>query len=134
MSDQAKAFKLYTDVHIHKAVTTQLQLRGVDIIRCQDVGMQYAKDQEHLDYATREGRAIVAGDDDFLKLDAQWKDRGQEHAGIFYVEPAIRHLDRAVGILVRALWFYHEAVSEGAATVEEVVYNQVNYITLREWG
>jgi hypothetical protein len=127
--------KLYADSHIPKAVTNQLRAKGVDIVRCQEVGMTDAKDQSHLEYAVREGRAVVTGDKDFLRLHAEWQAAGRKHEGIFYVQPAVRHLGKgAIGVMVRALAFYHEAVTGGAAMVEEDIYNQVRYITVKEWG
>jgi len=39
--------KFYTDAHVAKAIARQLHSRGVDIVRCQDVGMADADDSEH---------------------------------------------------------------------------------------
>jgi len=121
--------KLYTDVHIDKAVATQLRLRGVDIIRCQDVGMHDASDEEHLQFATSQGRAVVTSDDDFLALDAKWRDEGRTHAGIFFVKPEVTNSgDGGIGITVKTLLFWYEAVEAEAASVGKDVYNQVHYI------
>ena len=56
----------YTDAHIHYAAVKQLRDKGVDIVRCQDVGMDDASDSEHLTYATDQGRVVVTCDKDFL--------------------------------------------------------------------
>ena len=121
--------KLYTDVHIDKAVARQLQVRTVDIIRCQDVGMQDASDEDHLQYATEQGRAVVTSDDDFLALDARWRDEGRTHAGIFFVKPEVTNSgDGGIGMTVKTLLFWHEAVEGEAASLEKDVYNQVHYI------
>ena len=79
--------KFYTDSHIAKAIAVQLHNRGVDIIRCQDVGMGDADDAEHLEYATGQGRSVITGDADFLALDAQWHRSSKHHAGIIYLHP-----------------------------------------------
>lgn len=87
-------------------------------------------DLPHLEYATREGRALVTGDRDFLRLDAEWRKAGRRHAGIFYVHPRIRGLgERGIGVIVKTLFFWHEAVIAEAANVEKDVYNQVIHIT-----
>jgi hypothetical protein len=127
--------KFYTDSHIPKAAADQLRAKGVDVVRCQEVGMTDAKDRSHLEYAVREGRAVVTGDKHFLELHAEWQAAGRKHKGIFYVQPAVRHLKKAIiGIIVRELAFYHEVVTGGAATIEEDIYNQVIYITVRKRG
>ena len=54
--------KFYTDSHIQKAVADQLRAQGVDVVRCQDVGMADADDLPHLEYATEEGRVVVTND------------------------------------------------------------------------
>jgi hypothetical protein len=35
----AEKIKFYTDTHIAKAVAVQLRQKGVDIVRCEEVGM-----------------------------------------------------------------------------------------------
>jgi predicted nuclease of predicted toxin-antitoxin system len=116
------SIKFYTDSHIAKAVTRQLNRRGVDIVRCQDVGMENADDREHLEYAVSRGRTIITGDADFLALDALWRDADRSHTGIIYIKPENRE---AIGAIVKALHFLHEAVEGGAADLEKDVYNQV---------
>jgi predicted nuclease of predicted toxin-antitoxin system len=120
--------KIYTDSHIPKAVADQLRAKGVDIVRCQEVGMADADDLPHLEYATGEGRVVVTGDRDFLGLNAEWQAAGREHAGIVFVKPETTRHSRKVGILVSELSFFHEAVEGGAATVERDFRNQVRYI------
>lgn len=119
--------KFYTDSHIPKAVTEQLRARGVDIIRCQDVGMADAEDAEHLVFAITENRAIVTGDDDFLTLAAVLS-RRPVHPGIFFIHRQLLQR-RQIGAIVGELLFYAEAVEAGAATLEEDVYNHVIYVS-----
>jgi predicted nuclease of predicted toxin-antitoxin system len=114
--------KFYTDSHVAKAIAVQLRSRGVDIVRCQDVGMGDADDAEHLEYATGQGRAVITGDEDFLTLDAQWRSSGRNHTGIIYLQP---HKKDAIGTVVEAILFLHQAVAEGAADLATDVYNQV---------
>lgn len=122
--------KFYADAHIPRAVAEQLRAKGADIIRCQDVGLADASDEEHLEYAVRTTRSIVTGDDDFLVLHADWMRSGREHCGIFYVLPHVRHWRKAaIGTVVTELLFFHEAVRDGAASLESDVYNRVEYIS-----
>jgi predicted nuclease of predicted toxin-antitoxin system len=62
MSDQ---LRFYFDTHIAKAVATQLRLKGVEVIRCEEVSMAEADDIEHLEYATANRLMLVSHDRDF---------------------------------------------------------------------
>jgi hypothetical protein len=121
-----------TDEHIHKPIVNQLRERGVDIVRVEDLGWKGEADVPLLEYAAGEGRALVTGDDDFLAHHVTWQQAGRRHTGIFYVLPQVRQQRKAaVGIIFNELWFYWEAVRDGAASLEEDVYNQVIFITGR---
>jgi len=83
MSERAT---FYTDAHIHYEVVRQLRAKGVDVLRCQDVKMDNAKDHEHLSYATEQGRIMITCDRDFNDLHYLWIAEGREHAGIIYCQ------------------------------------------------
>lgn len=72
------------DVHIHGAITEQLELRGVDVITSQDDGRTTNEDDELLKRATRLGRVIFTQDEDFLSIGGRWQREGREFAGIVY--------------------------------------------------
>ncbi len=114
--------KFYTDSHIAKAIAVQLRNRSVDIVRCQDVGMDDADDIEHLEYAASQGRTVITGDEDFLVLDAQWRRSGKHHAGIIYLPPDRKD---AIGTIVAYVVFLHQAIAAGAADLVTDIYNQV---------
>jgi hypothetical protein len=116
--------KFYTDTHIAKAVAVQLQSKGVDIIRCEDVGMAEAGDLEHLEYTASTGRTIVTNDQGFTGHHRWWLQAGRQHAGIFL----ITHDKENIGMIVMALLFWHEAVAAGAADLANDVYNQIQFI------
>ncbi len=116
--------KFYADTHIARAVAVQARRRGVDIVRCEEVGMAEAKDSQHLEYATAQGRIMISADEDFPKLHAAWLASGKRHMGIIYVHP-VRKDD--IGALVDYLEFLHLAAEGGAADLEKDVYNQVIY-------
>jgi predicted nuclease of predicted toxin-antitoxin system len=114
--------RFYTDSHIAKTIAVQLRHRNIDVVRCQDVGMDDADDVEHLEYATSQERTVITSDADFLALDAQWQSSGKPHAGIIYVPPERKD---AIGTIVAHLVFLHEAVAAGAADLATDVYNRV---------
>jgi predicted nuclease of predicted toxin-antitoxin system len=115
--------KLYTDSHIAKAVTTQLRKRGVDIVRCQEVGMADIDDDAiHLEYATNEGRAILTCDQDFLVLHHHWHSQGKHHAGIIFVPSEYQN---NVGMMVKELFMLYALIEGGAGNLENDVYDKI---------
>jgi len=60
-----------------------LRVRGVDVATALGEGMIARKDEEHLDYATQQGRAIFSFNrGDFYRLHTQYLKQGKSHAGI----------------------------------------------------
>ncbi len=116
------ALRFYTDAHVPKQVTIQLRARGIDIIRCQEIGFEDANDVEHLEKATTEKRMVITGDTDFAQLNAQWNKISKFHAGILYFSPAIQG---DIGSIVKAAVFLFEAVELSAASLEDDVYNRI---------
>jgi predicted nuclease of predicted toxin-antitoxin system len=125
MSETAKSLKFYTDTHIAKAVAVQLRNRGIDIIRCEEVDMADAKDIEHLEYATQEGRIIITNDEDFLALDAVWREQGKTHAGIMHCRA---QGEIAIGIIVKKCIALHENIESGKGILESDIVNQVIFV------
>src|SRR5437868_6197079 len=116
--------KFYTDSHIRKAITVQAQRLGIDVIRCQDVGRENDSDEDHLAYATSEGRTIITADEDYFRLHKEYQIEGKSHAGIIFVKP--EHKDD-IGLVIGYLEFLHEAVQAEAATLENDIVNQILY-------
>lgn len=121
------ALRFYFDTHIARAIAEQLRLKNVDVVRCEEVGMASASDEAHLQYATDEGRIMLSQDDDFLTLDAEWKQQNRQHAGIMY-EPG--HLQGAsqVSYIVRQVMFYNEAEDGGAVDYQTEIGNRVIFL------
>ena len=67
----------YMDEHVAKSVTEGLRRSGVNVVTVQELGLQAAEDQQHLQRATQEGRVVVTQDTDFLRLHAA----GVSHGG-----------------------------------------------------
>ena len=119
------SLRFYTDTHIAKQVAIQLRERGIDVVRCEEVGMADADDDEHLEYAVQHGLTVITKDNDFLRLHAQWMAAGQEHAGIFF---SSKRAIPAIGEIVVVCSMYYELIKEGAGTAEDDVHNQTIFI------
>lgn len=59
------AIHFYCDAHIPKQVAEQLRKHDIHVVRCQDVGLDDATDEQHLHYAAQNNLAIITKDDDF---------------------------------------------------------------------
>jgi hypothetical protein len=116
--------RYYTDTHIAKAVAEQLRLRGVDVIRCEEVGLAEVSDQEHIAYAAEHGLAMVTHDQGFTGHHRAWLEQDQHHSGIFLIT---KDKDN-IGMIVGTLAFWHEAIRDGAATLEGDVQDQLIFV------
>jgi predicted nuclease of predicted toxin-antitoxin system len=122
------SLKLYTDKHIPKAVATQLRKQGIDIVRCEDVGLGDVDDLTHLEFATHERRVVITRDADFTRLHAAWQSDGRKHAGIMFCSSDIQG-ESAVGKIVNLVMMYHELIEGGAGTVENDIANRLIFIS-----
>jgi hypothetical protein len=123
MSDE---LKFYTDTHISRQVAVQLRQRGIDVVRCEEVDMAEAADEEHLEYSAETGRAIISADQDFLRLHQRWGRENRNHSGIFFCLSHLQGPD-GIGRIVEECTFYYQAVRAGAANIDEIE-NSVIYI------
>ncbi|HLL75760.1 MAG TPA: DUF5615 family PIN-like protein [Pyrinomonadaceae bacterium] len=76
--------RLYMDVHVRRAVTNGLRLRGVDVLTAQEDGARRLDDAALLDRATALGRVLFTQDDDLLKEAAGRRRTGAAFAGVIY--------------------------------------------------
>ena len=127
-SPEKTELRFYTDTHIARAVARQLRERGIDVVRCEEVGLASASDIEHLEYATREHRTIITNDDDFLLLDRLWRREGKRHAGIMYCLPHVQGI-AAIGRIVNECADLHVLILNGAGSVEADIENQIIYVS-----
>ena len=72
------------DVHVRRAVTNGLRLRGVDVLTAQEDGYDRAADDELLDRAAELGRVLFTQDDDLLREASQRQRRGERFSGVVY--------------------------------------------------
>ena len=75
---------LYMDVHVRRAVTEGLRLRGVDVLTAQENGAGELDDPELLDRATELGRVLFTQDDDLLREAKRRQQTGRNFAGVVY--------------------------------------------------
>jgi len=75
---------LYMDVHIPKAITNGLRLRGVDVLTAQDDGTITLSDADLLDRTTELGKILYSHDDDLLAEAHVRLSLGRDFAGVIY--------------------------------------------------
>ena len=75
----------YMDVHVHKAITVGLRLRGVDVLTAQEDDAKLLPDSDLLTRATTLGRALFTYDDDLLREATYRQIEGVPFAGIVYI-------------------------------------------------
>jgi predicted nuclease of predicted toxin-antitoxin system len=75
---------LYMDVHVRRAVTAALRLRGVDVLTAQEDGGADLEDPELLDRETALGRILFTQDDDLLREAKRRQNYGKTFTGVVY--------------------------------------------------
>jgi len=121
------ALTFYFDTHIAKACATQLRSQAIEVVRCEEVGMAEASDDDHLRYATENGHVMVSQDNDFLVLDAKWRAQNKVHGGIFYIPNKLQGTAQ-IGFIVTQLTFYHAAEAAQAIDYATEIANQVTFL------
>ena len=75
--------KLYLDEDVHKKIATALRLKGYDVISAHEVQKHSLSDDQQLEYAIAEGRAILTFNvGDFNRLHNEYIKSGKNHFGI----------------------------------------------------
>jgi len=111
---------LYMDVHVRRAVTNGLRLRGVAVITAQEDGAAMWPDDRLLDRATEMGRVLFSQDDDLLAEAESRQRENRVFAGVIYAH----QLAITVGQCVRDL----ELIAKAAEP--EDLRNRVEFIPL----
>ena len=81
------AIALYMDVHIPRAITIGLRLRGVNVITAQEDQTANASDSELLDRATTLRRVLFTFDDDLLAEAARRQEQRIAFPGVVFAHP-----------------------------------------------
>lgn len=111
---------LYMDVHVHRAITDGLRLRGVDVLTAQEDDRRQEPDKAILDRSTQLQRVLFSQDEDLL-IEADRRQReAVPFAGVIYSH----QLRVTIGMCVRDL----ELIAK-AAGPEDMV-NRVEYLPL----
>ena len=75
--------KLYLDEDVTPLLARALRQRGFDVTSAVELGHVGWSDEEQLEYAVSEGRAILTHNiRDFVRLHREWLSKGKEHFGI----------------------------------------------------
>jgi predicted nuclease of predicted toxin-antitoxin system len=76
--------QFYMDVHIPRAITNGLRLRGVDILTAQEDGATETPDEILLERARELGRILFTFDEDFLVISSEYLRTSKPFSGIVY--------------------------------------------------
>jgi hypothetical protein len=121
-------FMIITDEQIAMAVVIQLRKQGVFVERVEDTVGKGTPDPEILEYAFAKGYTLLTHDERIVGHVTDRLDAGNNHAGVFIAPNHLRG-SKGIGSLVAEMAFWHEAITSGAATLQDDVYNQIKYIS-----
>jgi predicted nuclease of predicted toxin-antitoxin system len=76
--------QFYMDVHIPRAITNGLRLRGIDILTAQEDGTTETPDEILLERAHELGRIFFTFDEDFLVIGSECLRTNKPFSGIVY--------------------------------------------------
>ena len=111
---------LYTDEHVHRAITTGLRLRGVDVLTAQEDGRRHVPDDVLLDRAAELRRVLFSQDEDLLAEANRRQREAIPFVGVVYAH----QLHLSIGACVREL----ELIAKVASP--EDLANRVEYLPL----
>jgi predicted nuclease of predicted toxin-antitoxin system len=110
----AMAILFHLDENVHLVLAEALRRRGINVSTASDAGLIGASDEEHLEFARRQGRIVVTHDADFLRIHA----RGVQHAGIVFCHVRKYSLRQLVRVVARFV----------LSTKPEDMTNRVEYL------
>ena len=84
MASDVKLFiAIYTDEDVHAKLAAKIRERGFDAVSTFEKENDALGDEEQLEYAALQGRAILThNQQDFAPLHEKWQCEGREHAGV----------------------------------------------------
>jgi hypothetical protein len=115
------SLKLDTDVHVPRAITVALRLRGVEIITAQEDFTSELPDPDLLDKATSLNATLFTQDEDFLIETARRMTAGVAFAGVIYGHQRRVTIGQAVADLELVAKVYEPSD----------IANRVEYLPLR---
>jgi hypothetical protein len=78
--------QLMMDVHVRKAITVGLRLRGVDVLTAQEDHSARLEDPQLLSRSTELQRTLFSPDTDLLRVANAWQHTGQQFTGVIFAE------------------------------------------------
>jgi predicted nuclease of predicted toxin-antitoxin system len=120
-------FLVLTDENISNAVAEQLKKRGVDAERVIDLLPEGTDDDALLEYAYQHGYTIVTHDERIKSHVGQRVAEGKTYCGVIIAAHDLQGTN-GIGRIVGYLAELNEFIEGGAATLENDVYNRINYI------
>ena len=113
--------RLYFDEDsMRHALVQALRARGVDVLTALEAGMMERKDEEHLDYATAQGRVLYSFNaGDFYRLHTAFLAQGKPHPGIILAQQQRYSVGEQARRPLRLI----------AAKSAEEMMNQVEFLT-----
>ena len=116
--------RLYVDEDaMDRDLVQALRARGVDVITALDAGMIERRDEDHLRYATAQGRVLYTFNiRDFYLLHAAFQAENRPHAGIILAQQQRYSIGLQVRRLLRLI----------ASTPAEEMKNRVEFLSASE--
>ena len=111
----------YMDVHIPRAVTDGLRLRGIDVVTAQEDGSATFDDAQLVSRVTVLERVLVSQDTDMLREGAMLLRAGRQFSGIIYASQLRVTLGEMIGDL--------ELLAKATTPAEWV--GRIEYLPLR---
>lgn len=84
------------DVHVRRAITEALRLRGVEVLTAQKDGAARLPDPALLDRATQRGRVLFSQDEDLLAEATRRQRTGETFAGVVYAHQLRVNIGRCI--------------------------------------
>ena len=120
-------FRILTDEHIASGVVQQLRKNGVKVERVEDTVGKGTPDPDVLEYAYQHGYTLLTHDEALVGHTTNRLDSGKSHCGVFIAGDHLKG-SNGIGRIVGEIVFWHTATQDGAANLQNDVYNQVNDI------
>jgi hypothetical protein len=120
-------FKILTDEHIAGGVVQQLRKNGVMVERVEDTVGKGTPDPDVLEYANQHGYTLLTHDESIVAHITNRLNSGSNHCGVFIAPNQFRG-SKGIGRIVDYVTEWHELIIGGAASLQNDVYNQVNYV------
>jgi uncharacterized protein with PIN domain len=116
--------RLYLDEDsMRSALVRALRARGIDVLTALEAGMIERSDEEHLEYATKEGRVLYSFNvRDYFRLHTEYLSQGKSHAGIILARQQRYSIGDQMRRLLRLI----------AAKSAEEMKNHVEFLSA--WG